>query len=450
MVLRKGLILITFAWAIEVVAAVVGFVNAIVTTYPYGELPKDRWQWLWALPMGMIAVAELGRIPLTSVLFHRHLRIRLVALIGIIFLAGLAFENWMFGFERIVQVRLDRVTKAESTLADANAKLERITSERTDTNTSNAERRHELDNQKTDVEKQIKDDEDQRLAELRAIPQRCRYVRERGNGPGCTVTQQNQINQRYNRAIAPLRAQQAAYRNQINDLINNDHNNNNKVNVDDAKHEVNKAQSRLDNEKRDNQIYRFAAMWYSRGDATKVTPQEFDKARLFFTVFSALGVALAGTVAAFVYYARERVPGELWSSRLFGKFWRARRAYYARKRRPIYRDVPVEVEKEKIVYRDVPVQKIVYRDGKETVEVEKEVTRWIDRIVLIPRWFLKTPIDVNSLIREEKPGRTGGDGRVGEGEDGRVGDGDGRAGDGVGDGVGRVGNGEDGRVDDGR
>ena len=56
--------------------------------------------------------------------------------------------------------------------------------------------------------------------------------------------------------------------------------------------------------------------------------------------------------------------------------------------------MPVEVEKEKIVYQDreVPVEKIIYRDGKEPpkiVEIEKEVVKWIDRIVLIPRWGIK-------------------------------------------------------------
>ena len=72
MVRKKGRILITFAWAVEVVGVVAGFVSAVVTTYPDGNLPTSLWPWLMVLPMGMIAVAELGRIPLTSVLFYRH------------------------------------------------------------------------------------------------------------------------------------------------------------------------------------------------------------------------------------------------------------------------------------------------------------------------------------------------------------------------------------------
>jgi hypothetical protein len=98
---KKGLILITFAWAVEIVGVVAGLVTAVVTTYPDGNLPTSLWPWLMVLPMGMIAVAELGRIPLISAMFHRLKVMQAIAFIGIVFLAGLAFENWMFGFERI-------------------------------------------------------------------------------------------------------------------------------------------------------------------------------------------------------------------------------------------------------------------------------------------------------------------------------------------------------------
>jgi hypothetical protein len=115
--------------------------------------------------------------------------------------------------------------------------------------------------------------------------------------------------------------------------------------------------------------------------------------RFWFSVFSAIAVSLAGTVLALVYYAKQRIPGESLLSRLLAKLLQARRAYYARKRRPIYRDVPVEIKKE------------IYLDGKEPakiVEIEKEVVKWIDRIVLIPRWGIRTPIHVNSLIRDKQ------------------------------------------------
>ena len=127
-------------------------------------------------------------------------------------------------------------------------------------------------------------------------------------------------------------------------------------------------------------------MWY-RISPSDVSNEQFEFVRFWFSTFGALAVALAGTVSALVYYAKYRIPGESLLSRLLAKLLKARRAYYARKRRAIYRDVPVEKEK------------IVYGEGKEP----PTIVRWMDRIVLIPRWGIKTPIHVNSLIRDEKP-----------------------------------------------
>ena len=54
-----------------------------------------------------------------------------------------------------------------------------------------------------------------------------------------------------------------------------------------------------------NQIYRLAASWY--GVSTyAVTPEQFATARWVFATFSAIAVALAGSVAALVYYASSR------------------------------------------------------------------------------------------------------------------------------------------------
>jgi hypothetical protein len=80
--------------------------------------------------------------------------------------------------------------------------------------------------------------------------------------------------------------------------------------------------------------------------------------------------------------------------RLMAKLVRARRAYYARKRRPL----KIEV---------LGPERVIYKGGKEPpIVIEKEVVRWIDQILLIPRWGIKAPIHVNSLIRrnEWRPG----------------------------------------------
>jgi hypothetical protein len=71
---------------------------------------------------------------------------------------------------------------------------------------------------------------------------------------------------------------------------------------------------------------------------------------------------------------------------------RARRAYYARLRKRLVREVPGP-------------ERVVYRDGKEPpIVVEKEVVRFVDQIVLIPRFGIRFPIHINSLIRRSKRG----------------------------------------------
>jgi hypothetical protein len=140
-----------------------------------------------------------------------------------------------------------------------------------------------------------------------------------------------------------------------------------------------------------NQIYRLAAIWYGVSPSD-VTEKQFATIRGVFSTFSAVAVALAGSIAALVYYARSRVPGApSLVGKLAVKLLNRRRAYFARKRKPIKVAVPGP-------------ERVIYRDGKEPpVVVEKLVDRLIDHIVLIPRWGIWNPTYINSLIRSGKP-----------------------------------------------
>ena len=175
---KKGLILITFAWAVEFVGVAAGFVTAVVTTYPDGKLPTSLWPWLMVLPMGMIAVAELGRIPLTSVLFHRQKVMQAIAFIGIVFLAGLAFENWMFGFERIVELRLKSVSAADLVLTKAEANLRDLKSKQESATKGDFGRRTEFVTQLKDIESQIDHENTYFRDNMVAISNACHGVRE--------------------------------------------------------------------------------------------------------------------------------------------------------------------------------------------------------------------------------------------------------------------------------
>jgi hypothetical protein len=110
---------------------------------------------------------------------------------------------------------------------------------------------------------------------------------------------------------------------------------------------------------------------YFRVAVSDVTDAQFGFARWVFSTFSAIAVALAGTVAALVYYAAECPRGKYSP---IGKLISGMRAYFARRRRKIY----------------VPQ----YRDGKEIVTVDKPVPVQQPYIVLVP-WFIKYPTQIN-------------------------------------------------------
>jgi hypothetical protein len=139
-----------------------------------------------------------------------------------------------------------------------------------------------------------------------------------------------------------------------------------------------------------NQIYRIAASWY-RVSTSDVTAEQFATARWVFATFSAIAVALAGSIAALVYYARARaLDAPSFLGILIAKLVRARRAYYARMRKLLKVEVPGP-------------ERVIYRDGKEpplVIEkvIEKVVDRPIDQIVLIPRSGIRFPVYINSLI----------------------------------------------------
>ena len=366
--MKKGLILIIFAWTVEAVGVIAGFITAMVTTFPDGLLPEEMWKWLWVLPMGMIAVAELGRIPLTSLLFHRHRVMQVVAFAGIVFLAGLAFENWLFGFERIVALRLKSVTEASLVLSKARAELESLEKDRAAVAGGNSERRDELRGDLDGVREQLQVKEDNHLKKLEEIRKTCKMVKE-----SCANPQQDAENRTHAREIKPLQEREADLEKQINILVTSDRGDTRKLDAEIAvaRVTVKKAESVRKEELNSNQIFRLAAMWYRTG-VEDVTDAQFEFVRFWFSVFSAIAVAMAGTVAALVYYAKDRVPGK---PTAFGKLVMTARAYIARRRKKIV------------------VEKIIYKDGKEIIE----------RIVLIPRWGIKFPVHVNSLIKDEKP-----------------------------------------------
>jgi hypothetical protein len=411
---KNGTILIAFAWAMEIVGVTCGLVNSTYTTFGE-ELPNSAWGYVPAVPMLALTVAELGRVPLASALYYKHKLIQGVAILGIVVLGYLAVENWTFGFERIVDLRLKGVNTATGESARADAELSALVERRKQMTTSNGQKRDELrrgidqrDGSIAELTAQLTKEADVHQRNLVEIREACRLIRGE-----CIVPRSRAEDGRYAAEVSRLSAEHATQLEdrkrlqlQIDQLV--------KVDASDvasldqeiavAARIATEARKTLRRAADGNQIYRLAASWYGVG-TSDVTEEQFATARWVFSTFSAVAVALAGSIAALVYYARTRVPGA--PSFLTGsmaKLLRARRAYFARKRKPLKVEMPGPVQVE-------------YRDGREPpIVIEKPVDRFIDHIVLIPRWGIWSPTYINSLIRSAKRNLVG-DPQVDDGAD---------------------------------
>jgi len=392
--------LIVFAWTMEVVGILCGIINSTYTTF--GEhLPNTLIGYIPALPMLALAVAELGRVPLASVVFNKHKFMQGVAFLGILALGYLAVENWTFGFERIVDLRLKAVTAAKAELARAEADLSALLEQHQQLTNGDRQKREELrraldqrDANIAQLTPQLAKEAELHQKNLGEIREACRIIRDR-----CMVPRSQAEDLRYTKEVNQLsaglmrlREERNQLQSQVDELISKDAAGGalSSKKITAAQISVNEAHQAVRSALAGNQIYRLAASWYGVSE-TDVSPEQFAAARLVFATFSAIAVAFAGSVAALVYYGRDRLPRR--SSRfetVMTKVARARRAYYARKRRPVIREVPGP-------------ERVIYRDGKEApIVVEKEVPRFIDQIVLIPRWGINAPIHINPLVRPQR------------------------------------------------
>jgi hypothetical protein len=400
MMSKNGIILITFAWAMEIVGVSGGIINSAYTTF--GEdLPNTFAGYIPAVPMVALAVAELGRVPLASVIFHKHKLMQGIAILGIFALGYLAMENWTFGFERIVDLRLKPVNTARAEALRAEDELSALVDQRKRMTTSDGQKRDELrrgigqrDESIGGLTEQLSKEAEIHQKNLQEIREACRIIRGK-----CIVPRSQAEDARYTAEVGRLSAELARQRDerkrlqsQIDESVSKDASDvaelHQRIIV--ADRTVAEARKGLRNAVDKNQIYRLASSWYGVS-TSDVTAEQFATARLVFSTFSAIAVALAGSVAALVFYARSRVPGApSFLAASMAKLLRARRAYFARKRKPL----KVEM---------LGPERVIYRDGKEPpVVVEKLVDRLIDHIVLIPRWGIWNPTYINSLIRSAK------------------------------------------------
>src|SRR5262249_35866682 len=150
-----------------------------------------------------------------------------VALVGIVVLAGLAFENWTFGFERIVELRLKPVSAASLGVVKAEAKLKDLEQARSNAATGDAKRRDELRHDLKNLEASIQAENENHLKTLTEIRKTCAIVREK-----CANQQQDKEKLEHQKKLKKLEEQRDDLRDQVKKLVNSDRGDTKKIEAD--------------------------------------------------------------------------------------------------------------------------------------------------------------------------------------------------------------------------
>jgi hypothetical protein len=375
--------LIIYAWTTEAFAISLGILNSVYTTFG-DKVPETLWGFIPALPMIVAAVAEFGRVPLAATLYSKRPTMQMVGLFGIAALSMLAIENWMFGFERAVNLRAASVTSARHELAEASDTWTSLNAERDRLTAAAEHKRQELrsgldryDTDLTHVESALEAERKSHTDNLKSIRDNCIVVRER-----CVVPRTLEENNRFNGVITKLNAQREVDHKAHDELQKQidgsviDPNATAVIdaNIAQAQRKVATAQKTLTDVALENSMYRIATYAYSwfGFDGDVLSTAQFAKARGVFSLLGATIIALSGTIAALMHYAPDRGPSD--TSLIDGlriKALRARRKYLARKRKQIVREVPVFTG-----------PKYIFKDG---VEIKKEIeTRVLKELLLVP------------------------------------------------------------------
>ena len=360
--------LLNFAWAVEIFGIAMGVVNSGSITFG-GAIPTTAGEWLLALPVAVLATFEVMRIPLTRAFQQkRRMLPRLIAFVGATLLIGIAFENWTFGLERVVNHRLSlveplrdelrQIQKAiADRLADNDARTERLNKDRATLQQSVADGRTQLEL----VARQLTAEDAAHAANLAAIRLRCMSVQEL-----CYVKDSQKEIERNFAAKEQLQAERkqvaddlAKATGALRTLLAAD-------TTDRAMADLRQAEAqagvKLAREANANPVYRVAGGYYGRAPE-KVTDEQLATARTFFSTFGAAIISILGTAAALVHYWPD-TPGKP------SKLTRAMRAYIARLRRRLVRIEKVEVPVEKIVER-------IVAEVEKPILVEKTIVRFV-------------------------------------------------------------------------
>ena len=127
---------------------------------------------------------------------------QILAIMGIVVLVGLAFENWLFGFERIVALRLKPVTEADLVLTKAEAAYNDLEKKHSSSASGNKDRREDLKSQLKSVDDHLAEENKTSHDEWSSISARAtKFTKSALN------QQQDKERKRHGDAIKPLQEQ---------------------------------------------------------------------------------------------------------------------------------------------------------------------------------------------------------------------------------------------------
>jgi hypothetical protein len=286
-----------------------------------------------ALPLVVLAMAELLRIPLAQAFSQKKRSLaRMLALAALIPLCGITVENWTFGIERIVTLRLHDVEPMRVALRAAEASV-------SDLQAAAESRRQRLEVDRANAEKLKVENQRQldRLAEQRAI-EISGHSKALGTiadckmspDPTCYSQRSRSEDARHKEALEKLAAEEARITSAMASLDTaTAHSTYDDAGMESAKREMNLAHTAYTEASSQNQIYRLAGVFYG------VTPEKLSdaqivKARGFFSFFSACVVALIGLAAALIHYWPDSPASTSPFSIALGKLLRSLRGYLPR------------------------------------------------------------------------------------------------------------------------
>lgn len=293
-----------------------------------------------------------------------------------------AFDGYFATAERLISMRVQGITASRLRVEDAEAVLAGKNNDQQKAVGQQAKDRDHLDKQRSELSTQIaqidqqiaatqeaaKAEEAQYPDKVNAIKEACKIVAYACVGPRLEAAEQHRREAQANtaRELDRLQAAKADLNAKFAALDASD-----QSKVDPANRAVKDAEAKLTAARQDfdtavltSQVYRWAGAWYGKSPR-EVTAEEANRVLDTFAAVVALAYVLTQILLSISYYGRKR-RGVVETNREFlrervNHAWErvigARRAYWVRKRRGVYRDR----------IREVPVTE--YRDREVTKEV---------------------------------------------------------------------------------